>query len=64
MTGIIDRARFRRLVYRGDLVAGWADALQLLLDLGEGPAAGHTSRGIPRDLFGLLAYSWAATGVP
>ena len=59
MKGIIDRVRFRRLVYRGDLVAGWADALQLLLDLGEDLLPG-THHEIPRDLFGLLAYSWAA----
>src|SRR4051794_41523869 len=45
--GIIDRVRFRRLVYRGDLVAGWADALQLLLDLGEDLLPG-THHEIPR----------------
>jgi hypothetical protein len=61
--GIIDRVRFRRLVYRGDLVAGWADALQLLLDLGEDLLPG-THHEIPRDLFGLLAYSWAAQASP
>lgn len=53
------RRRLRRLERRGDVVAWWADEVQALLDLG-GDLIPDPAREVPRDLYGLLVYAWAA----
>lgn len=54
-----ERARLRRLERRGDVVTGWAESLRFFLQLSRDLIPGE-EREISRDLFGLLAYTWAA----
>lgn len=53
------RRKLHRLEGRGDVVARWSEEAQALLDLG-GDLIPGPEREIPRDLYGLLVYAWAA----
>ena len=48
---------------RGDIVDTWSENLLHLLELGTALILGP-AREVPRDLFGLLAYAWAARAKP
>lgn len=55
---LIDRQRLRRAESRGDVVSDRTGVLRFILELGE-ELIPDAAREIPRDLFGLLAFSWA-----
>lgn len=55
----VKRQKLRRLERRGDIVARWSEEAQALVDLG-GDLIPGPEREVPRDLYGLLVYAWAA----
>lgn len=55
---LFERQRLRRAESRGDVVSDRTGDLRLILELGEALIP-DAAREIPRDLFGLLAFSWA-----
>lgn len=57
---LIEAVRVWRLEHRGDVVARSANALLLVEEIG-GDLIPEGTHEIPRDLFGLLAFIWAAT---
>lgn len=62
--GLLNRLRIYRLERRGDVVTGWSKSLVFSRRLPE-ELIREKNHKIPRDLFGLLAYTWLAqAGVP
>ena len=59
----LERAKLRRLEKRGDVVVGWSESLLILTDLAEDMIPGP-ERELSRDLFGLIAFTWAAKATP
>ena len=59
----LERVKLRRLEKRGDIVVGWSQSLLTLIELAEDMIPGP-ERELSRDLFGLIAFTWAAEAKP